>query len=697
MATNIINGSDADESLFGTAGRDNLSGLDGDDILYGGMSDDTLVGGAGADWLRAGDDDDILQGGSGADTLRAGTGDDTVSGGAGLDTFEYASGADTIVDFTAGESIVIDARLLPGSWDDLQRLFSDPGTGDTLIDFGGGDSLLIEGVLPGALDPTAFGFPPSPDDAPEPAPGPGDGGGAEDGGDSGTDGGGDGNDDGDGDAEGNGDDETPTPPPTQPPAQPPVDPAGDSVFGTQAADDLSGGPGPDVMLGGFGDDTMSGAGGADRLLGFGDDDILIGNGGADTLVGAAGDDTLTGGAGPDVFEFGEGNDVVTDLGAGDIVDLTADFRTDAFWQLVARMDVDGADTVLRFDADNTLRFSDTAPGDIAGDVFGFAADAARVSADAPPPDTTPSDGGGGFIFNLQDGTPGGDRLAGSAQSDLTSGGAGDDTVLGSEGADTIDGGAGRDTVAYGAPASAFTLAIGRGDLGIAGGSAGADLLLDVERLEFGDGTAVDLDTLTGAASLSPEALRALTEMYIAYFDRAPDAEGLYYWGTRLADGMTMEEIARSFFTQDESVAAFPDPGDTAALVDAAYRNLLERDPDAEGRAYWIDALDSDDVSRSEFMLALIAGAKDNDAAGDDIRTITAKADLGLYYAAINGLSNVAVAEAAMGLFDPANAGSSLAAARGLIDGFAAEARDGDGIGDEFTIPLVGVIEDPFLA
>ena len=692
MATNTISGSDADESLFGTAGRDFLSGFEGDDILYGGMGDDTLVGGSGADWLRAGDDDDILQGASGADTLRAGTGDDVVSGGAGRDTFEYTSGADTIADFTAGESIVIDARLLPGSWDDLQRLFATSETGGTLIDFGRGDSLLIEGVLPSALDPTAFGFPPTPDESPEPtepSPGPGDGGGTGDDG-AGDGGAGDGGgSDGGTDGGGDGGAETPT--------QPPVDPAGDSVFGTQAADDLSGGPGPDVMLGGFGDDTIKGAGGSDRLLGFGDDDILIGNSGADTLVGAAGDDTLTGGAGPDVFEFGAGNDVITDLGAGDVVDLTANFRTEAFWKLVARMEVDGADTVLRFDADTSLRFAQTAPGEIGGEVFGFAADAARVSADAPPPDTSPADGGGGFIFDLQEGTAGDDRLAGTAQTDLASGGAGDDTILGSAGADTVDGGAGRDTVAYDGPASAFTLAIGRGDLAISGGSAGTDLLRDAELPEFGDGTVVDLDTLTGVASLSPEDLRALTEMYIAYFDRAPDAEGLFYWGTRLADGMTMEEIARSFFTQDESVAAFPDPGDSAALVDAAYRNLLERDPDAEGRAYWIEALNDGDVSQAEFMLALISGARDNDAAGDDVRTITAKADLGLYYAAINGLSNVAVAEAVMGLFDADNAGPSLAAARALIDGFAAEARDGDGIGDEFTMPLVGVIEDPFLA
>ena len=653
------------------------------------MGDDTLVGGAGADWLRAGDDDDILRGASGADPLRAGDGDDTVSGGTGIDTFEYSSGADTIVDFAAGESIVIDARLLPGSWDDLQRLLSDAGTG-TLIDFGRGDSLLIEGVLPGALDPTAFGFPPAPDEPEptEPEPGPGDGGDGDGGaGDGGSDGG-----TGDGGTDGGGSDGA-----GQTPTQPPVDPAGDSVFGTTAADDLVGGPGPDVMLGGFGDDTMPGAGGADRLLGFGDDDILIGDGGADTLVGAAGDDTLTGGAGADVFEYGAGDDVITDLGAGDIVDVTADFRTDAFWQLVARMEADGADTVLRFDAGNSLRFSGTAPGEIGGEVFGFAADAPRSSADAPPPDTAPSDEGGGFIFNLREGTPGDDRLAGTAQTDLASGGAGNDTLLGSAGADTIDGGTGRDTVAYSDPASAFTLAIGRGDLAISGGSAGTDLLLDIEVLECGDGTVLDLDMLTGVASLSPDALRALTEMYIAYFDRAPDAEGLHYWGTRLADGMTMEEIARSFFTQEESLAAFPDPDDSAALVDAAYRNLLERDADADGRTYWIDALDSGDVSKAEFMLALISGAKDNAAAGDDVRTITAKADLGLYYAAINGLSNVSVAEAAMGLFDPGNAGASLAAARGLIDGFAAEARDGDGTGDEFTMPLVGVVEDPFLA
>jgi hypothetical protein len=315
--------------------------------------------------------------------------------------------------------------------------------------------------------------------------------------------------------------------------------------------------------------------------------------------------------------------------------------------------------------------------------------------------------------DVLDGLAGDDRIEGAAGDDVLWGFDGDDTLLGGTGDDRLegeagddllDGGPGTDTASYFFVSPAYSVLLSPTTVAVrhvAGPEADTDTLRSIETLYFAgretpedDALALDLGRLTGARTLGEEQVTDLVEMYVAYFDRAPDAIGLHFWGTALAAGSGMEEIATLFFRQPETQAAFPDPEDSAALVDTAYRNVLERDADAEGRAWWIEALDSGAVSKAEFMLALLDGARANAAAADDVRTIEQKGDIGLYYAAIHGLTDAANARAAMQAYDRENADESLATARALIDGFAADAADPEG-GREFTMPLVGVVDDPF--
>ena len=72
--SNVIIGTDENDSIFGGAGNDKL---------YGGDDDDILLGGTGNDKLYGGDDDDTLTGGKGNDSLW---------GGKGSDTFIYDAG-----------------------------------------------------------------------------------------------------------------------------------------------------------------------------------------------------------------------------------------------------------------------------------------------------------------------------------------------------------------------------------------------------------------------------------------------------------------------------------------------------------------------------------------------------------------------------------------------------------------------------
>lgn len=99
----------------------------------------------------------------------------------------------------------------------------------------------------------------------------------------------------------------------------------DVLLGGRGDDELSGGSGDDVLSGGKGDDVLSGGSGDDVLKGGSGDDVLKGGSGDDVLVGGSGDDRLTGGSGDDTFQFAGhfGEDTVTDLRAGDTIDLTA--------------------------------------------------------------------------------------------------------------------------------------------------------------------------------------------------------------------------------------------------------------------------------------------------------------------------------------------------------------------------------------
>jgi hypothetical protein len=97
-------------------------------------------------------------------------------------------------------------------------------------------------------------------------------------------------------------------------------------------------------------------------------------------------------------------------------------------------------------------------------------------------------------------------------------------------------------------------------------------------------------------------------LYTATFSRAPDAAGLAYWQQRFDAGMTLPQIAQSFFDQPEAQAVLG--GD---IVSAVYHNALGRAPDPAGYAYWSGELESGRVQEGEFVLAIINGAQGEDA------------------------------------------------------------------------------------
>ncbi len=118
----------------------------------------------------------------------------------------------------------------------------------------------------------------------------------------------------------------------------------------------------------------------------------------------------------------------------------------------------------------------------------------------------------------------------------------------------------------------------------------------------------------------------VTKLYIATFDRAPDRDGLNYWV--YDSGLSLEDIARSFFDQPETKALY---GDTVSnydeFIDSVYKNLFKRDPDPAGKEYWKRELENNRVPLSTFILATTNGAK-----GKDDQVLKNKTTIGLILA-----------------------------------------------------------------
>jgi len=105
----------------------------------------------------------------------------------------------------------------------------------------------------------------------------------------------------------------------------------------------------------------------------------------------------------------------------------------------------------------------------------------------------------------------------------------------------------------------------------------------------------------------------ITGLYVAFFDRAPDAEGLRWWiqqGNNSDNpSLVLKDLASRFAQHPSFDRAYGDL-DNRAFVEEVYRNMLGRDGDREGINYWTSRLNlSPDangyLSRSDFVAEFV--------------------------------------------------------------------------------------------
>lgn len=82
--------------------------------------------------------------------------------------------------------------------------------------------------------------------------------------------------------------------------------------------------------------------------------------------------------------------------------------------------------------------------------------------------------------------------------------------------------------------------------------------------------------------------RSIDALYRSALGRPADEEGLRYWRDQVAAGLRITDLGALLYGSDELYAATG--GTDGGYVDRLYQDLLHRDADSEGRAYWIDRL-----------------------------------------------------------------------------------------------------------
>jgi len=127
--------------------------------------------------------------------------------------------------------------------------------------------------------------------------------------------------------------------------------------------------------------------------------------------------------------------------------------------------------------------------------------------------------------------------------------------------------------------------------------------------------------------MATEIQKQVLQLYVGILGRGVngnadvDQEGFDYWVSQIEAGALSIADARRNFIEEQPEGQALYSGDTASVINGLYQNLFGRDAEAEGLAYWQEAVDNGTLDFAQVAEALVAGAQ-----GSDVDTINARVD-----------------------------------------------------------------------
>lgn len=207
-------------------------------------------------------------------------------------------------------------------------------------------------------------------------------------------------------------------------------------------------------------------------------------------------------------------------------------------------------------------------------------------------------------------------LAGDIEN--ATGGNGNDTLIGNSAANILNGGGGIDTAVFSGVGNNYTVT----KTTVSGtttytvkdktGADGTDTLQNIEVLKFSDKT-INLQIQAQAKAAPAADVTRLSELYVAFFNRIPDADGLSYWIGQKVAGQSISQIADTFYNagvQFSSLTGFTATMSNADFVNVIYKNVLGRKDgaDAGGLAYWTGKLADGSATRGDLVSTILDSA-----------------------------------------------------------------------------------------
>lgn len=161
---------------------------------------------------------------------------------------------------------------------------------------------------------------------------------------------------------------------------------------------------------------------------------------------------------------------------------------------------------------------------------------------------------------------------------------------------------------------------------------------------------VSVNLLVGDKSktIPAASLKTLIELYIAFFNRVPDADGMSYWIDQIKAGMNVDQLSASFYdaaVQFTALTGYSASMSNEQFVRIIYQNVLGRSgdtapPDADVN-YWATQLSTGASSKGNLVATMLNSA--HTFAGDATwgwvpQLLDNKVTVGTFFAVQQGLN-----------------------------------------------------------